>query len=282
MKHILLPTDFSKNAWNAIFTALKLYANIPCTFYVLNTYEPQVKNILGNRSSTRAGMVYESMHQESQKGLDQVLSYMKKHHSNPNHSFEVISRQNDLANTIDDLVKEKDLDMIVMGTKGATGAKKIFMGSNTVKVIKAIRNCAIIAVPGSFNFQTLKTIVFPTEYAHFFPKNGFSAMFDLIKLWQSKVLIFHVAQEFNLSEDQQVNKKILKERLKELDYSFHKVSIKSTVAKAVSNYCQENKADMVVLIHYGHTFMEKLTQEPVIAKVGFNTKTPLLVLPEMN
>lgn len=282
MKHILLPTDFSNNAWNAIFTVLKLYTDVSCVFYVLNTYEPNIKNIMGNKSSVRLGMIYESMRQESQKGLEQVLDYMKKHHLNPNHSFETISRKNDLVSAVNDLVKEKDLDLIVMGTKGATGSKKIFIGSNTVKILKGVRKCAVMAVPSSFSIQALKTIVLPTEYGHFFPRRGFTAMIELAKLWHSKILIFHVAQEFNLNENQQVNKKVLKIRLKDLDYSFHKVTIKSTVAKAVSNYCEKNMADMVVLIHYEHTFMEKLTQEPVVSKMAFNAKMPILVLPDIN
>ncbi|HAI38597.1 MAG TPA: universal stress protein, partial [Maribacter sp.] len=33
MKNILITTDFSDNAWNAIFTALKIYAEVECHFY---------------------------------------------------------------------------------------------------------------------------------------------------------------------------------------------------------------------------------------------------------
>ena len=45
MKKILLPTDFSDNAWNAIEYALKLFKDEVCTFYLLNTYTPAVYNI---------------------------------------------------------------------------------------------------------------------------------------------------------------------------------------------------------------------------------------------
>ena len=47
MKKILLPTDFSDNAWNAIFTAVKLYTNVECRFYLLHGYEPKAMNMLG-------------------------------------------------------------------------------------------------------------------------------------------------------------------------------------------------------------------------------------------
>ncbi len=49
MKTILLPTDYSKNAWNALFTALKLFQNEDCRFLLLNTYEPNLVNVLGDQ-----------------------------------------------------------------------------------------------------------------------------------------------------------------------------------------------------------------------------------------
>lgn len=49
MKNILIPTDFSDSSWNALFTAVKLYANVPCHFYILNTYKPDIRNLLGKQ-----------------------------------------------------------------------------------------------------------------------------------------------------------------------------------------------------------------------------------------
>ncbi len=65
MKKILLPTDFSDNAWNAIFTTLKLYADQECKFYVLHAYEPKMLNLLGKKGQLRLGVIYDSLSQYS-------------------------------------------------------------------------------------------------------------------------------------------------------------------------------------------------------------------------
>ena len=168
-----------------------------------------------------------------------------------------------------------------MGTKGATGAKEIFMGSNTVKLIKAIRNRPIIAVPDTYDFQALKQLVFPTDFTRFFNKFELLPLVGLALLWKTKIQILHVAQEFLLNDEQKANKDILKERLKDLEHVFNKVDIHTTVANAIGEFALESNADMVALIHYQHTFLEKLTQEPVVKKVGFHSKVPLMVLPEL-
>jgi hypothetical protein len=102
----------------------------------------------------------------------------------------------------------------------------------------------------------------------------------MVRQWQTEIKIFHVAQTFKLSHLQLANRDILKARLDGCSYSFYKVDIKTTVAGAIQQFAEDQMADMIVLTNYSHTFFEKLTQEPVVKKVGFKTKIPLLVLPD--
>lgn len=280
MKNILIPTDFSDNAWNALFTATKLYADIRCHFYLLNAHEPNFTNLLSNKGEQRLGIIYDSMEAYSNQELDKVLDYLKKNHKNKKHRFDRISFTEDLVTAIAETLLKKDIDSIVMGTKGATGAKEIFIGSNTVKVIKAIRNRPIVAVPESYDIQSLRQIIFPTDFTRTYENFELQPMVALSKLWQAQILVFQVGQEFLMSDTQITNKEALTKRLEGTTHSFHQVKFKSGVAKAIDDFAEEKEADMIALIHYRHTFMEKLTREPVIKKVAFQTEVPLLVLPE--
>ena len=280
MKQILLPTDFSENAWNAILTAIKLYSWMECRFYLLNTYDPSKENISGFKSSTRAGQVYQSLPEASEKQLNELKAYLDKNHFNPKHSFETISLPGDLVEAIDKCISQYDIGKVVMGTKGSTGAKQIFMGSWTVKVLKKIKNATVIAVPSSFNFQRLDLVLFPTEYTHFMPKYVLRPLLELMEAWKPGIKIFHVAQQFMLSEKQQSNKEILEKRFKGHLTSVDQVTIRTTVAEAIRNFAEDVNADLIVLTNYSHDFFEKLTQEPVVKKVTFRTKVPLMVLPD--
>lgn len=282
MKHILLPTDFSDNAWNAIFYALKIYKDVPCHFYVLHSYRPHPVNILGGKGSERLGTIYNAMEETSQDGLATVENYLKTNHSHPNHTFQFLSQKGDIITAINEVRYGKNIDGIVMGTKGATGAQQIFLGSTTVKVIKAIRYCPVIAVPETYNFQRLKQLVFPTDFTRFYSEFELLPMIELALLWKTHIRIFYAAQEFLLNDSQQVNLEFLKEHFKDLECTFHNVGLKTTVAQAIDEFAGESSSDMIALIHYGHSFMEKLTQEPVVKKIGFQTKIPLMVLPELS
>lgn len=271
MKQILLPTDFSDNAFNAILTAIKMQQKEPANFTLLHVYKPD---------TTNGEKVSDASYIEAINKLEETLATIDKVLDNTKHNFFIIAKPGDLATTIKELIITKDLDLITIGTKGATDAKHVIFGSNTVKVIKSILNCPVLVVPSKYNLQSLHKVVFPTEYAHFFSKGQLNSLIELIKTWRAQIMVLHVAQEFKLSEKQLANKKILKERFSDIHPLFYKVTIKSTVANAITEFTKEQAAEMICLVQYRHTFMEKLTQEPVVKKVGFNAEVPLLILPD--
>src|SRR5690606_4326761 len=150
------------------------------------------------------------------------------------------------------IVSTKDVDLIVMGTQGATGAKEIFMGSNTVKILKKIKNCPVLVVPSNYNFQRLKTLAFPTDSSRTYKKFELTPLTELAALWKAEVQILYVAVEFILNDSQESNKKILGERLAGLNYYFQNVEFERNISTSIEKYLAENKVDFMALIRYHH------------------------------
>ncbi|MEQ9583008.1 MAG: universal stress protein [Arenibacter sp.] len=282
MKKILLPTDFSDNAWNAIFTALKLYADVKCKFHILHAYEPKTLNMLGQKSQQRLGIIYDSLALNAAQELEKILSYLSENHNNPNHRFETISKSDTLEGAVKELASTNDIDLVVMGTQGATGAKEIFMGSNTVKVLKQLKNISILVVPNDFNFQKLKTLVFPTDYTRKYEKFELLPMIELTKLWNASIQVIHVAVEFTLNDLQEANLIILEERLAGNNYSLNELGFKGNIAQSVEQYVAETRADLLTMVRYQHNFWERIIDEPVIKKIAFHSMVPVLFLPEQS
>ncbi len=280
MKKILLPTDFSDNAWNAIFTAVKLYANIPCYFYVLHAYEPNTLNLLDAKSQQRLGVIYDSLKQYSEQQLAKVLDYMNKNHKISNHSFETISKSDTLEGAIKEEVSNKDIDLIIMGTQGATSAKEIFMGSQTVKVLKKLKNYPILAIPTHYNFQVLRSLVFPTDFTRKYEKFELLPLTHLAALWKAEIKVVHVAVEFMLNDTQKANMKILEDRLRESHFSYHQLPFDTNIASSIEHYVLETGADLICMVRYYHGFWERFIKEDVIKKIAFHSKVPVLFLSE--
>ena len=277
MKKILLPTDFSENSWNAIKYALQLFKNEPCKFYLLNTYTPVVYHAeyvlveptqLGMLDTVRDGVL---------ENLETFKTRMIKEFKNPKHTIEVIGAFNTLIAEILEIVESKAIDYVVMGTKGATGAKEILFGSNAVHVIKNVK-CPILAIPDGFEFETPQDILFPTDYAISYNSNQLKPLKNVVSLYNARVNILYLTYGYDLSEKQKANKYILEEFFKDVDYLFNEKS-NQTVEEGITNFQLETKVNMLVMINNKHSFFENLFFKSTINQIGFHLKIPFLVIP---
>ncbi len=149
MKKIILPTDFSYNAYNAICYTMNLLKDEEVTFYLLNTYTPaiyQTEYLLHSPGQIGLGDIYQS---DSLNQLEELKKQLEKEFKNPKHTIIPHSAFNILVDEVSAMVASEEADLVIMGTQGATGAKEIFLGTHTVHVIKKA-TCPVIAIPTDF------------------------------------------------------------------------------------------------------------------------------------
>ena len=168
MQKILIPTDFSENAWNAIRYAMQLFANNECTFYLLNTYTPVIPSSRFMAKMIDGVSIVDAVRDSSERGLHHSVSQIKGQFANTKHRFETISSFNLLGEEIKDLVEKLNIDLIVTGTKGASGIDEVFMGSNTVRIIKSMKRCPVLAIPQHFGYMAPREIAFATDFNRFY------------------------------------------------------------------------------------------------------------------
>ncbi|MFI8603407.1 universal stress protein [Cellulophaga baltica] len=280
MKNILLPTDFSSNAWNAITYAIELYKDEPCTFYLLNTYTPAISNSRFMASTLLdEALVVEDY---SKEGLKVVLSKILNKYSNPLHTYKMVSSFSLLTDQVKEMVDEFDIDVVILGTKGASGVSEVFMGSNAVKVIKAVKNCPVLAIPEYFEFETPTEIAFATDFNRFYSQSELEPIVSLAKTFNSVIRIVHVQHEIKaLTELQQFNLNMLRKYFKEVEHFVHTVSEVNSVSKTLEVFSDELDIHLLAMLNYQHSYMEKLTRESVVKQLAFHSQIPLLVIPEL-
>ncbi|WP_103864152.1 universal stress protein [Aquimarina sp. I32.4] len=279
MKRILIPTDFSDNAWNTILYAIELYRKNTCEFYLLNTYDLEPVQLVGIVSSQLIGRLYDTVKQESQQRLEMVIEDIKNSNPGREHTFKTISSRGSLTQNIDELYDQTPYDMIIIGTKGATGAKSIFLGSNTQNVIKTISHCPILIIPEDSYFKKISEIAFATDFERMYYRSEMNPILDFAKKHQSTIRMIHIYDKNRLDPLQNYNSNSLEEYFKHVKYDFHVISDFSSVKNAVQAFVEELEIDLLVMIKYEQSFIEKIIKEPVIKKMTFDSMIPFLVIP---
>ena len=274
--NILLPIDFSKNSRNAIAYAMELFKNEKCKFFFLHTYTPsfyRMDYMLGGPSFSA---IPDSDVDISLAGLEKTLADVKKTYNNPKHTYSIISAFNTLTDEINEVTTEKEIDMVVMGTQGATGAKEIFLGTNTVYVLrKAI--APVLIIPENYTFQKIQKILLPSDYLTNYKDNELSTAIKMVKMNKAKLIVLHVKEEHNLTAIQEENKMALYRRLDGLPITFKELK-GSSMPNAVLDYVQNNEIDFLMMMNRKHSFFERLLVRQNIDQIGFHIKIPFLVI----
>ena len=277
MTRILLPTDFSENALTAIRYALTLYKDLKCTFFLLNSYMPPVYHteyLMGSPAQIGLGDIVQ---QNSQDNLEALKNTLEKEFNNPLHTFITHSALNVLSSEITRTVEAEKIDIIVMGTQGASGAKEILLGTNTVHVIKNAK-CPVLVIPSGFEYEAPEQILFPNDFEVWLDKYSLEQLLKITKSHVSQVNVMHVYTGDELNTTQQKNKEQLAKVLSESGF-FHEVPSNEVIA-AINEFQIKQKINLLVMIQNKHTFFERLFIEPVIKKIGFHVTVPFLVIPQ--
>ncbi|WP_445957098.1 universal stress protein [Yeosuana sp.] len=277
MKKILLPTDFSDNSWNAIEYALRLFKEDICTFFLLNTYTPiiyQMQYVLINPVEYD---FYDVIRDASLKGLKDIHDKIQKEFNNPNHSFELISKFNSLIPEINEQINDNAIDLIIMGTKGATGATEVLFGTNMVHVLKHAE-CPVLAVPSAFIYETPKEVLFPTDYELNFEPSVLNILKEIVIKQKSRINVMHVSSGYDLTERQENNKSGLETYFKNATYLFHDVR-NMDITEAIDEFQLKTKVNLLVMVNNKHSFFENLFFKSTINQIGFHLVIPFLVIP---
>lgn len=277
MKNILLPIDFSENSKQAVKYALNLYKNTACNFYFLHVYSPMIYSheyqlIEGIYGADIPAVINDSRVKETDDFIKEVTNGFE----NPKSFFYKIVECNVLTDSVKNVVKERKIDVIIMGTKGVTSSSNVLFGTNTIHVINK-RCCPVIVVPQNYEFTAPKDILFPTDLNVNYKERHLKTLKKIAHNFGSKIHLFHVRAS-ELEDSQIAYKAQLKSKIEDLDYEFVFEEDKD-ITDAISSYQEKNTSDLLVMINNKHLFFENIFFRPLISDIVMNLKTPFLVIP---
>jgi len=159
MKKILVPTDFSTHANNALHVAAQLAKTHNGEIYLLHMLElpmPQI-DVMSTHSDLPEAMFFMKLAQKKFKELTSE-PYLK---GLPLHE---IVKFHQAFNGIIDTCHENDIDMIVMGSHGSSGFKELFIGSNTEKVVRT-SDIPVLVIKNKHETFEVKNFVFASDFS---------------------------------------------------------------------------------------------------------------------
>jgi nucleotide-binding universal stress UspA family protein len=277
MKNILIPTDFSENSWNAIEYALRFFSKSSCNIYLLHVTTVNDCARLEITQNSSKDIPTEILIKPSKKLLQETLMRIKKLTISGNHKFFTLIDNTYLINSIRKHVIEKRIDLIVMGTKGASRIEKLAIGNNTGDVITKVK-CTTLIVPENAKYEKIKEIVFPTDFSIFYQPETLQPIIDIIQENKGTINVLYVNKQIvKLNEDQQKNKEYLDDYFTNYKHSFHLLTNKN-IENAVQQFVDDRGINLVTMLAKNLNYFQRILFHPVVNGISYYKNVPFLVL----
>ncbi|MCL7762114.1 universal stress protein [Polaribacter sp. Z014] len=279
MKTILLPTDFSDNSWNAIEYALNFYKHSMCNFYLLHVNRLNDVVMEDYLYKNAQDLLVDVNVESSKKQLKDLQKKITLNFKNKHHKFYTVTDSNFFIESIRQHVQEKKVDVIVMGTKGASGFAGFITGSNTGDVITKVK-CTTLVVPENAKFNKIEEIAFPTDFSLSNDLQLLQPIIDILEEKKASLRVLNISKKVTaLNDDQQKSKELLEDYFYNYKHSFHFLTNKK-VEDAVQCFVNSRNIDMIAMVAKNLNYFQQILFHTKVAEISYHTDVPFLVLHE--
>lgn len=269
MKNILVPFDFSHNSRNALEYAAQFAKKMGGAIHIFHAYDRsevlegvKVATAISAMEDTKTKMVNQfGMSQDAV--LPQVV-------------------QGEFLEEVLSHIEKADVDMIVIGTRGASGLRELLLGSNTVHLMKEVRGIPMLVVPDKADFHPLRNILLCSDLHEIADDNALDLVKEIAMAFESDVRLAHVDK----GNGKPTYEKVLEKRREmhifepEVDCTYKRIVAKD-ILEGIKYYMdKKSDNDMVAMVYRTHSFIETIFGMNHTHEMAYHTDVPLLVLPE--
>jgi len=278
MKKILLPTDFSETARNALEYALNFFKGESCTFYFLNIYTAGKYTTGDLWQASGEESVYDALLLNKKIKLDVLIDQLEQEYQDKKYRFKGIADYDEFTNAINQVVELNKINFIIMGTEGTKGVKEVVFGTHTQKVIRKV-DCPIMVVPKGIVFKGFKKILLTLDYDHKFNPSVIKPLIRLMDKHKVSLDILRMKKENANSDDLAKEEKKIERSFKGTNPKIHVISEVHTV-DAINSLVQIIGLDLNVISAKKELFLDRVLFGSSVSNIINRSRIPLLVLHE--
>lgn len=281
MKQILIPIDFSENSKNAIRYAVDLFMESPSHFFLLFVNMEGSNYIKKPVYNFGTNILIESEPISIAQKLEDLKKYAQSISSkNEGNHFSTLLEDGYFLESIRKQILTNNIELTVMGTKGASEMKEFLVGTRAGDVISKVE-CDVLIVPDKCVYKGFKEVVFSSDLATFYSTDTINTISKIVTSETTKIRVLHVTKSsIPLTGELQVQKKkLMKLLFKELPnpISFHSLASKN-VENAIQIFAQSFNVELIIMVSKDYNMLQKLFLDTTVEEVSFETQIPILSL----
>ncbi|WP_432412035.1 universal stress protein [Rasiella sp. SM2506] len=244
MKRILVPTDFSPQADNALKVAALIATKNNAEIYLEHSLDLPSHLAISGSTSAKPESIY-FIRLANQK-FEEVL---KRDYLFDINVYEAIGH-GEIYDDVQLTVKDKNIDLIVMGSHGTSGFKEMFIGSNAEKVVRT-SEIPVLVIKNEYDIFDIKDFVFATDFSEECRK-PFNQAQKFAKDVGAKIHLLFVNTPNDFKTNTEIND-IMSNFIKGMGVENYTTNIycDTSVEKGILGFARDSKAQLIGMSTHG-------------------------------
>ncbi|MDO6432336.1 universal stress protein [Flavitalea sp. BT771] len=276
MNNFLVPVDFSETSRNAARYAAHISTLVPDAHLILyNVFDSleygSDSSPLGTDEEEDAGrhkimeLALESVKREITAITSARISL-------------VAEESNRFLDTLEKYVLKNNIQLIVMGITGSTRLGQIFMGSNTLNLVK--RGIApVIIVPPHATSESAKNVMLLTDFKDIENTIPLDTVKSVLDLFRPRLHIVNVDHEHyvQVTEEYKTERGKLETMLKDYQPEFYFIRLFDFM-EAINQFVLDNKIDLILTFPRKHSFLSNIFKTTNTTQLAYHSHVPIVAI----
>ncbi|MEO8147233.1 MAG: universal stress protein [Bacteroidia bacterium] len=273
MQTIIVPTDFSESADNALAYACELARALKSKIVLFHTYELPVLAT----DYPVLPVTAQEMKVEIRNALNKTKEKFKAVF--PELDFAVETVIGSVDREINHAISKHNVHYVVMGTRGVSGVGEILVGTNAASVMEHA-DCPVIVVPANAKFEGLKKIVLAADYGEHNYEHAENAI-DFAKVFNAEVALLHVSKGDSDDTFEESELMVFKNRLVERQKYNSIITVLVNDFDAfhgINTFIEEYKAELLIVSMRSRTLLQKVFSRSLTKRMAYHSHIPVMAL----
>jgi len=274
MKTLIVPTDFSPVAENAVNFAIDMAMEVDASVLLLNVYQVPV-------TFTEVPVIALSLEELLQISQEKLAEAKKKAEEKAGGRVKIYveSKLGDIVDEIESVSSAIQPMAIIMGTKGHSSMERLFLGSNTLTAIRHLTS-PVLVVPPDAVYKPFRRIGFACDLDKVVENTPVKPIHDFCNAYKSSLFVLnvdHKNKHFNPSTPEE--SLLLHTMIEDLKPTYHFLD-DPNVEHGIEEFANKHDLDMVITIPKKHRLLDGLFQRSHSKDLIFHAHLPILCVHE--
>jgi nucleotide-binding universal stress UspA family protein len=248
IKKILVPTDFSQTASNALRQAIRIAKVNKSKIKLLHIITPLYSESKQSSTKSSDDNFYINKVKKAEEELKKIVNEVEKS-SDINIEY-IIKLEVVIDEAICNMVKKEEVDLVIMGTYGTSGIKEFFVGSNVYKVVHH-STCPVLTIQKkSGKWWGLKNIILPIRL-EISSRQKVDYAVNFARAFDATVFITGFTEDKNESKQLKIQQYVnqVENYLSKLNIKYKSTTIFAVnFTKEILAHAKKNNADLIIVM----------------------------------